>query len=353
MDAIIASLITDFGAFVEARIDGANGTVRLARALVPVSVALDAEGRIASLLLKPPEPLESDARLIAERLGEAAIGDVAILASEDIGDGTWRERVANRVDEPMAVASAFKLVVLRAYEDAVAAGTLRRADVIDLTEADRSLPSGVLQTLQPGTPITLEALAGLMIQHSDNTATDALMRVLGTETLEAISPRNHPFPTTAQLFKLIATGGDDWRVAYAGGDAAQRRAILGELAHAPLPEATEIQPRATWADVEWRFTARELRALLLSLRAAPALNGRPEPLVAPLVERDGWSWVGFKGGSEFGVLNLSAAGMIPDGRTVCAIATANGNGAQPEERIAMLFGALLRTLGTPNATGAA
>ena len=67
-----------------------------------------------------------------------------------------------------------------------------------------------------------------------------------------------------------------------------------------------------------------------------------------MVERDGWSWVGFKGGSEFGALNHpSAAGTTPDGRTACAVVTANGDAAQPDDRLAMLFGALLRTLGEP------
>ena len=347
VDVIVGSLTADFGGFIEARIEGTEGAVRLERALVPVSVTLDAEGRIAGLLLRPPEPLGSDARAIAERFVEAAVGTIAILASEEASPHAWRDRVEDGADEPMAVGSAFKLVVLRAYEDAVASGTLGRADVIELTEADRSLPSGVLQTLRPGTPITLEALAGLMIQHSDNTATDALIRALGTNVLEAISPHNRPFLTTAHLFKLIATGGEERRAAYATGDAAERRAILTELAEVPLPHASDLQPRATWKDAEWRITARELCDLLVSLRDAPALNGRPEPLVAPLVERDGWSWVGFKGGSEFGVLNLSAAGTTPDGRTVCAVATANGETAQPEDRLALLFGALFRTLGTP------
>lgn len=347
VDAIIGSLTADFGGFVEVRVQGTEGTVRLERALVPVTVTLDAEGRIAGLLLRPPEPLGSDARTIAERLANAAVGDVAILVNEEASPHAWRDRVADRADEPMAVGSAFKLVVLTAYEDAVAAGTLGRADVVELTEADRSLPSGVLQTLRTGTPVTLEALAGLMIQHSDNTATDALMRVLGPDVLEAISPRNRPFLATAQLFKLIATGGEERRAAYAAGDAAERRAILTELADVPLPDASNLQPRATWRDAEWRITARELCDLLVSLRDAPALNGRPEPLVAPLVDRDGWSTVGFKGGSEFGVLNLSATGTTPDGRTVCAVATANGKTAQPEDRLALLFGALLRTLGEP------
>ena len=354
VDGIIDALTADFGAFVDAQVTGTDGTVRLDRALVPVSVTLDGTGRIAGLLFRPPEPLGADAEEIAERIAAVAVGDVAVLATERSRGSVaeqatpeaeeWHDRVAAGADEPMAVGSAFKLVVLRAYEDAIAAGAVRREEVIELTEADRSLPSGVLHTLRPGTPVTLETLAGLMIRHSDNTATDALMRVLGRDAMEAISRRNRPFLRTAELFKLIASGADERRAAFAAGDEGERRAVLAELAGAPLPNVADLRPRATWADAEWFLTGRELCDLLLSLRAAPALNGLPEPLVAPLLERDGWSWVGFKGGSEFGVLNLSAAGRTPDGRNVCAVMTANGTDAQPDDRLALLFGALLRGL---------
>lgn len=59
VDAIDESLTADFDAFVKERVDGTEGTVRLERALVPVSVTLDAEGRIAGPLLRPPELLEA------------------------------------------------------------------------------------------------------------------------------------------------------------------------------------------------------------------------------------------------------------------------------------------------------
>ncbi|CAO3457509.1 hypothetical protein [Azospirillum argentinense] len=93
------------------------------------------------------------------------------------------------------------------------------------------------------------------------------------------------------------------------------------MAGVPLPSPSDLLPRATWRDAEWYLTARELCGLLLELRDAPALNGSPEPLVAV----EGWRWTGYKGGSEVGVLNLSAAGITADGRVVCAILTANGD----------------------------
>ncbi|MEL6644203.1 MAG: serine hydrolase [Pseudomonadota bacterium] len=340
VQSIIDDLVRDYGAFVSAEIEGRAGVIRLERALIPTQITLDGAGRIAGLLLQPPQLTGADVGDITNDILGAALGDVAVMAAEHNADGTWRMLAAHRTDAPMAVGSAFKLAVLRAYEDAIADGALARDDVVPLAPEDRSLPSGVLQDMQAGVPITLEALAGLMIQQSDNTATDALMRVVGREAIEALSPRNQPFLTTAELFKLISIDGDAARAAFAAGDVGEKRRVLDDLAAVPLPAARDIGGRATWAEAEWMFTAHELCDLLVSLRDAPALGGAANPIVAA----EGWRWIGFKGGSEYGVLNLSAAGVTPDGRTVCAVVTANASEAQPETRIGFLFGSLFRSL---------
>ncbi|AIB15073.1 hypothetical protein ABAZ39_24590 (plasmid) [Azospirillum argentinense] len=148
-----------------------------------------------------------------------------------------------------------------------------------------------------------------------------------------------PFLTTGALFRLAAKGAEAKRTAYGAGTPEERRVILDELAGVSLPSPSDLLPRATWRDAEWYLTARELCGLLLELRDAPALNGSPEPLVAV----EGWRWTGYKGGSEVGVLNLSAAGITADGRVVCAILTANGDRLQPEDRLARLFSTLFRS----------
>jgi hypothetical protein len=82
-------------------------------------------------------------------------------------------------------------------------------------------------------------------------------------------------------------------------------------------------------------------ALRDASRDAPALHNAPDPRAAG----EGWGGTGFMGGSGLGVLNLSAAGVTPDGRLVRAVFTANGDGPQPEARLATLFAALFRSLG--------
>ena len=63
-------------------------------------------------------------------------------------------------------------------------------------------------------------------------------------------------------------------------------------------------------------------ALRDASRDAPALHSAPDPRAAG----EGWGGTGFIGGSELGALNLSAAGVTPDGRLVRAIFTANSDG---------------------------
>ncbi len=332
--ALVSGLKGDFGGFDAVHTNAQGGLIELERANVPFTVTLDGAGRIAGLFFGPPQPTSSAPAELAERIAKAVAGESAVLVRAD-----GKDLVARNADAPMAVGSAFKLLVLKAYEEAIRSGALTRDRTVPLDAADRSLPSGVLQRFASGTPVTLETLAALMIQQSDNTATDALIRLLGHEAMERLSPRNRPFLTTGALFRLAAKGADAKRTAYSAGTPEERRGILDGLAGTPLSSPSDLLPRATWRDAEWFLTARELCGLLLDLRDAPALNGVPDPLVAV----EGWRWSGYKGGSEFGVLNLSAAGITADGRPVCAILTANGDQPQPEDRLARLFSTLFRS----------
>lgn len=335
VERLVDRMLNDFGPLQSIELAGGRGELVLDRARVPVTIILDPAGRIAGLWFGPPKIEGAGTASIAADLRAAGAGQLAVLALR--GE---REVVAENADQPMAVGSAFKLLVLRAYEDAVAAGRIGRDDVVPLTAQDLSLPSGVVQDLAPGTGLTLDSLAGLMLSVSDNTATDMLLRILGRDAVEVLSPRNRPFLSTGDLFRLQGAGADtldEW----AAADPERRRQMQAALADAPLPDPAALH-RPVWDKAEWYLTANEICDLLLGLREAPALNGPPNALVAT----EGWRWIGFKGGSEFGVLNLSAAGITPDGRPVCAVVTANAQTAQPEDRIAPLFAALFRSLGT-------
>lgn len=67
---------------------------------------------------------------------------------------------------------------------------------------------------------------------------------------------------------------------------------------------SSIGKLATWQDAEWYMSAHEICPLLESVQDAPALNSSLNPLFKNL----NWQKIGFKGGSEYGVINFSVIG---------------------------------------------
>ena len=132
-------------------------------------VALDADGRIAALLLSPPVARTASLDDALAKL-RAAAPQTSYLILEG------RTQVAALdADRPLAVGSAFKLAVLAALREHVAAGHSSWRDIVPLRAADKSLPSGTYQDWPDGAPITLDTYAAQMISISDNTAADALI----------------------------------------------------------------------------------------------------------------------------------------------------------------------------------
>ena len=160
---------------------GSSFRLRFADATIPTTIALDGEGRIIGLWFGPAEPLGSIESLAATI--HALPGSTALLV---VSDG--KDVIAQDADRPLAIGSAAKLAVLVALRDAVAAGRLGWDQVVPLAPSWRSLPSGQLQDWPDGTPLTIATLANLMISVSDNTATDALIRLVGREAVEAVPP---------------------------------------------------------------------------------------------------------------------------------------------------------------------
>lgn len=217
---------------------------------------------------------------------------------------------------PMAVGSTFKLAVLLAVREAVDRGSLAWDEVVALNPAWTSLPSGQLQDWPEGTPVTIATLTNLMISLSDNTATDALIHLVGRGTIEHISPHNRPFLTTREAFLLKSEENDDLRRAWNKASEKDRRRILKKLQKRPLSDAKVIS-RAT-PGVEWFMTAEEICDLLEAVHDMPSLSINSGP-----IDRAQWRQHAYKGGSEFGVLNLSGRVVGTDGTSHCIVATWN------------------------------
>lgn len=215
--------------------------------------------------------------------------------------------------------SAFKLWVLAEAARQVAAGERHWNDVVPIGVP--SLPSGILQSWPSATPMTLQALATLMISISDNIATDTLVTLLGRDRIDAMAAANGgstPVLTTREAFvlKTDAALRGQWQAA----DAARRRALLDRQKSAITAAALDPTifaggPLAT-DSVEWFASPRAMAGLLDRLRrdsdtvrAILAVNHGADPGTAARL-----GYLGYKGGSEPGVLTLNFLAQAKDGR---------------------------------------
>ncbi len=287
-----------------------------------LTVVVSQEGLIEQLLFQPPFDHEPAASW--DELG-AAVEDLpadTTLVVTDVSDpAAPREIFASGEDGAFPVGSVFKLYVLGAVTDAVAAGTLAWDTELTLTDDVKSLPSGTLQEEPAGTVVTVRQAAEAMIAVSDNTATDLLIQAVGREAVEAqLAVMGHsdpalntPLLTTRELF-LLGWGGDDARrAAWADGDAQERRAILAALPAGPPDIDPMTISAAVWQDdLDWFATPDDLVAAHLALQQkADTPAGEPLPAVLganPGIEPEvagEFDEVAFKGGSSMGVLALT------------------------------------------------
>lgn len=307
----IEELTRSLGAYQSIEQSGTEFIVQFEQGRVPARIALDAEGRIAGLSLKAPILALSLEDAIAQF--QTLPGDVSVLVLEN---GT--ELASLNPDERMAVGSAFKLVVLQTLQEQITAGERNWDDVVALKPEWKSLPSGILQDWPNDAPITVATLATLMISLSDNTATDALIDLVGREALEARSPQNTPFLTTRNLFTLKNPANAALLEQYRNGDEAERRAVLEQADSAPLPPVDLFLGDPMALDLEWFFTAQELCGHMSTVADLPMMSVNPG-----VANPADWARVAFKGGSEPGVLNLTTQLKAYDGNTYCVVATWN------------------------------
>ena len=227
--------------------------------------------------------------------------------------------LAIRDAQPAPLGSAFKLWVLAETARQVAAGRHRWDEVVPI--AAPSLPSGILQAWPAGTPVTLQTLATLMISISDNTAADTLIGVLGRKEVDAMAARfgaTGPVLTTREAFAIKA---DPTRIAaWKGADAAGRRALLAAQASAIATQRIDPLMFSSGPiandSVEWFASPRDMARLLAHLRdAGPVVRGIMgiNPGIDPATAAR-FRYVGFKGGSEPGVITLNLLAQARDGR---------------------------------------
>ena len=312
--------------------------------VIPMTIGLEsaAPNAASTLFFGAPAPM-------LKRLDDA-VAELKKLDG-DVSFGVWRLGEADpapvitlETDRALAIGSAFKLYVLGALVREVAAGTRTLSDTIAVDAAARSLPSGILQDWPEGATVTLDTAANLMISRSDNTATDLLMRALGRDHVETmLAPmgmrdpaRTRPFLTTAEMFRLKFVDAGKAGAAYAALDEAGRRDFLRtRLPGVPLSEDTidagAFTSPSRIDSIEWFASASDLARAMDWLRrnteppqgAAGLLRGALAINPGLSISETQFPWIGFKGGSEPGVLNLTFLLRRADGAWFAVVATWN------------------------------
>ena len=218
-----------------------------------------------------------------------------------------------RLDEPFVAASVIKLPILVAVYEAAAAGRLRLHRTARLRAEDQVTGSGVLQFLSPGLRLPLRDLAELMIVYSDNAATNILLRVLGTEAVNACLDGLglHRSRIHRPLQVVPAGGGEPNRVT--AGEMAE---LLAKLASG---QAVSFEACRRMIATLKRTQARDGLPALLP-EGAQATVGAPPP----------WEWA-HKTGSVTGCEHDVGLLYLP-GQTVAVAALTAGCGTPRQAR---------------------
>lgn len=117
----------------------------------------------------------SDLQKKVEEIASAHHGHVALFAK----NLTTGETVALDAARPVQTASVIKVTLMLQAFGQVKAGKLKLSDPVVLTNDNQAPGSGILMDMDPGLKLTLKDTITLMMQLSDNTATNMLIDAVG------------------------------------------------------------------------------------------------------------------------------------------------------------------------------
>lgn len=326
--AMTASLIAQYGKPIAveklASNDGRSGSLALrfekGVGAVLLDVGADPDARVIGLRLTGFEMANDSFDTVAAEIA-ALPGSTGFLVAEITGD-TVRPLASANPDQQFAVGSTFKLYILDELAAQVAAKKRRWSDVVPLSHL--SFSSMGTANWPKDTPVTLQSLANWMISVSDNSATDTLIHLLGREAIEArmraaghSNPsHNVPFLTTVEAFALKGNNFASERSTFVAGDDAAQRELINTNQHRLIlsnVDGVSFAGKPRYIDsLEWFASPNDVAKLMIDLRkrnsptmmSVMAIN----PGVNPGATKD-WGWLGYKGGSELGVISMSLLGQ--------------------------------------------
>lgn len=265
----------------------------------------------------------------------AALRGHAAFTLARLTDGKPEILQSNEADRAMATGSSFKLAVLAELARAVAANERQWTDVVPL--AHKSF-SGRLAAAPANAPMTLHSLALAMISESDNSAADTLLLALGRKNVDALMPpESRPLLTTVEAFALKMPANADLQTRYINAGLQDRYALLqanGSRLTVGVIDVGTVATTPTAIDtIEWFASPNQMVALLDQLRRR---SGDTLPLLAVnpgIAQGDAarWAYLGYKGGSEPGVVAMNFVGRTRDGQWYALAAAWNDSAALVDE----------------------
>jgi beta-lactamase class A len=302
------------------------GTARLR-----VTLSVDGSGHIDGLELTTSASVSSWSQI--DQTLAALAPNVSFLAAR-VSNGSCQPIHQLDSSAPRPLASEFKLFVLGALANQVAAGQVvwnQKLTVENrLKSAGNAKGSGSLQFSPSGTKVSVQETATKMISISDNTAADMLINLVGRSAVEtqvqywSSTPQlDLPFLTTRETLLLHYVNYPALANAYLNRAPNEREAFLESsvdpLSLNELEETTEPRDIDT---IEWFGSPDDICRAFVGLQE---LSHRPKlsPIASILSVNKGglgldpseWPTVWFKGGSEPGVVTIGYLATNSKGQT--------------------------------------
>ncbi|HWU11394.1 MAG TPA: Cpe/LpqF family protein [Streptomyces sp.] len=291
-----------------------------------LSLTLDSTGLIRVLHLGP-EVVTPPVRAwddLARALEQPGVTWSALVTRVD--GGVTETLYAKDADRPMPNGSSYKLYLMRALAEAVAAGTVRWDDEVTITPALRSLPTGDMQELPDDTRVPVRETAYKMIAMSDNTAADLIQDLLGRDAVErAVVDGGHsdptllrPFLTSHEVFE-IGWGAPELRDEWVAADEAGRRRLLERIAGPMTVRGSDLGPTVHRLGLDWHMSAWDVARVLGALveDGVRDTSGVVDAVLTAYpgvpVDSARWPRAVFKGGSCPGVMMFCWLLEDPDG----------------------------------------
>jgi beta-lactamase class A len=335
--------------------------IRFDRAIVTFTIGM-LDGKLSGLFITGTRSEDDSLDKVLADI--AALPGRTGLIVQKLSDTGAETLVARSAEDRFAIASVFKLYVLAELDRAVRAGERKWSDVLPL--AQKSHPSGISQDWPDNAPMTLQTLATLMISVSDNSATDTLIAAIGQKRLAAIV-RSSGHARPSDMIPLLSTqavtglkmpANAPLRDRFLAADDAAQTKLLAEAGDRLRLKNLDLSVYTGGPNqidtIEWFASPADIARLLemLDREGDPVTRAilKINPGIPPVNARR-WDYLGYKGGSEPGIMGMSFLLRSKTGERYVVSALVNNPAADIDQPgFVTLMARLLDQLAGPPAT---